>query len=280
MRKLTLAALIVIALQLALPAKDLELATPAAGVVAMQGSVTVTPPGQNRRACLPEEVLKTGWKLETGPQSSADLLLWDKSSIRISQNTSVTLTDLTETEQGNFIRKIEVATGRIWVDAQTSSSPGDTFEVKGPQAVAAVKGTAFAVDAGEEADGTEIQVFEGKVDCSGEGLANAVLEADEEFIAPVGGTARRTRFNRAQRLRNDPWLNRNWEMRQAMIRFFQNHPEARTRTINMMKMNPEVRSWFRQYLQNHPMQFRRLQNRPQNRPQTRPSGQPRPRTQR
>lgn len=269
MRRLSLTSLIVIALHLALSAKDLEIATPAAGVVALQGNVLVTPPGQSQRPCLPEEVLKTGWQLQTGPQSSADLLLWDKSSIRISQNTAILLTDLTETEEGNFIRKIEVATGRIWVDAQSSTSPKDTFEVKGPQAVAAVKGTAFAVDAGEEVDGTEIQVFEGAVDCSGEGMANALLKADEEFIAPVNGKARRARFNRAQRMGDDPWLNRNWQMRLAMVRFFKKNPAARARTLNLLRMNPEVRSWFRQYVQDHPMQFKprpRMTPRPGTRP--------------
>lgn len=266
MRKLILASLIVLALQLILPAKDLELATPAAGVVALQGSVLVTEPGGKSRPCQPEEVLKQGWKLETRAESSADLLLWDKSTIRVSQNTSITLVDLTETEEGNFIRKIEVATGRVWVDAQKSSSPKDTFEVKGPQAVAAVKGTAFVVDADDPAAGTSVQVFDGAVQCTALDGTSDLVGVDSEFVAPLKGKPRKAAFVRSKVMQGDAWLARNWQSRLEMIQFFKTHPGLR-RTINLARMDPTVRAWMVQHFKRHPIQFR---PKPQAQPTRRP----------
>ncbi len=255
MRKLSLASLLVLCLQIALSAKDLELATPAAGVVAMQGSVTVTEPAGAARACRPEEVLKAGWKLETGSQSGADLLLWDKSTIRVSQNTTITLVDLTQTEEGNFIRKIQVASGRVWVDAAKSPGGGDTFQVQGPQAVAAVKGTAFVVDADEPTEGTDIQVFEGAVLCTADTGESDTVGPDSEFLAPAGGAARVEHFQRQNLLAGDAWLARNWQSRQQIIAFFRSHPKWRARTINVLKMDPEVRAWLVKHYQQHPIKF-------------------------
>lgn len=252
MRKLILASLIMLALPLSLTAKNLELATPAAGVLAAQGVVLVTPPGGSPHPCGPEEILKKGWKLETRQRSSADLLLWDKSTIRVSQNTTITLIDLTETEQGNFLRKIEVATGRIWVDAQKSASGKDTFEVRGPQAVAAVKGTAFVVDA-QDPDGTDIQVFEGSVQCTAADGVTDLVTADYEFMAPAKGKAWRERFQRSKLMAEDDWLQRNWQSRLEMMQFFKSHPQA---TVNLARMDPKMRLWLAQHFKRHPNLFR------------------------
>ncbi len=252
MRKCILASLLLVLGVLALPVESADVATPAAGVVAMSGQVLVTPPGGQQRRCNPEELLVSGWKLETKANSSADLLLWDKSSIRITQNTKITIVDLTETENGNFIRRLEVSVGRVWVDAQKGGAQ-DTFEVKGPQAVAAVKGTSFLVDAEAPSEGTGIQVFEGAVLCSADGVEDKV-EPGSEFLAPVGAKPIVASFNQDEFLRDDDWAGRNWKLRQAFGKYMATRPKT---TLNLHKIDPAVKAWMIGEIKRHPVSFRR-----------------------
>jgi hypothetical protein len=253
-RKCILASLLLVLGVLSLPVESADIATPAAGVVAMSGQVLVTPPGGQQRRCNPEEVLVSGWKLETRANSSADLLLWDKSSIRITQNTKITIVDLSETENGNFIRRLEVSVGRVWVDAQ-KGGPQDTFEVKGPQAVAAVKGTSFLVDAEAPVEGTGIQVFEGAVVCSADGVTDTVAPG-VEFLAPAGEKPVVASFNQDEFFRDDDWASRNWKLRQAFGKYMATRPKA-PKTLNLRHMDPAMKAWMVQEIKRHPVSFRR-----------------------
>jgi hypothetical protein len=151
---LTLALLLGTAVPSEANAAPLEAATHEAGVAAVDHSVQVQLHGKWRAAVV-GDVLHNGDRIKTGVKSTATLMLCDKTVMRMSQKTEIVVNDLSVGEKGNLVRSFQLMTGRVWSDVVPNQVNPTTFEVRGPNAVAAVKGTAFEVDAGDDSGGSQ-----------------------------------------------------------------------------------------------------------------------------
>ncbi|MBI3929303.1 MAG: FecR domain-containing protein [Armatimonadetes bacterium] len=229
--------LVLAALALADP---MELAGSTAAIAYVENSVQIKGSGGWTRADV-GDVLAPGSRIKTGKGSTAALVLSDETMIKLAENTEFVLVDLRESENGNFVRKFQLTLGRVWADVTPSKSSGSTFEIQGPDAVAAVRGTAFEVDATDT--GTEINVFEGKVESTDafDG-ASTMLAADLEtnsFQALRGRKGKPRRFDVA---RADAWQQWNMKNRKQMQEIF--------RKAKMGKLTPEkvrqMKAYFRQ----------------------------------
>ncbi|MEW6282677.1 MAG: FecR family protein [Candidatus Eremiobacterota bacterium] len=255
----------------------LEVATPEAAIVYMQNDVEVAPPGAGYRDPRSSDVLTSGWKIRTGEKSAADLLLWDESLIRLHDKTEVIIVDLTETEQGNFVRKLQLTTGRVWADVQKRDG-ANTFEVKGPQAVAAVKGTSFVVETLEDAEvgdaGTEVQVWDGLVECSSLDGVREQVGVDSEFIASKKRKAWVQKFDRAATEREDGWVQRNIKSRQQLRAYLQSLPKGPRGTINPRTLDPRAKQWLKTHFNQLPPSYQRKLKQKLRPPGWKPRGEP------
>jgi hypothetical protein len=182
-------------------AKVMEAATDRAGVAGTDNRVEKKLRDQPKwGVCQVGDVLVAGDRIRTGPDSGASLLLADKTLLRLSQNTEVCVVQLDSGESGSLIRRFQLATGKLWSDVTPAEQAGSVFEVRGPNAVAAVKGTSFEVSSESADTDTEVNVFEGDVECVNPEVAEAPVhvgpeQAYNQFRASRGKAGRRTRFN-------------------------------------------------------------------------------------
>ena len=122
-----------------------EVAGEQAGVASSDNSVQMRLATQQHWVkCQVGDLLAPGDSIRTGPKSSASLLLSDQTMMRLGANTEVKLVSLTESG-GTLTEKFLVRVGRTWAKV----TPGNHFELRGPNAVAAVKGTVLEMDCAE-----------------------------------------------------------------------------------------------------------------------------------
>lgn len=101
--------------------------------------------------------------VKTGDNTSASIILFESSIIRLDSNTEVTLQEIIQQTGENSVT-IQQGTGRTWNTIQKISGIDD-YEVQTPTAVASVRGTSF--DVYILADGnTTVGVGNGTVDVS------------------------------------------------------------------------------------------------------------------
>ena len=151
------------------------------------------------------DLLAPGDHLRTGASSGASLLLSDRTVMRLSENTEIVIVDLRTDKNDNFIHRFKLAAGKIWSDV-TPGTPAHptTYEVVGPNAVAAVKGTSFEVEASGPDTPTNVRVWDGTVACRPPGssavaptvLTNARLY--NSLSAAPGGAFEPGLFDRSQ----------------------------------------------------------------------------------
>jgi len=135
--------------------------------------------------------------LETEDESSCEITMTDGSVIRMDAKSTLEVKIADFSEKGRKI-SIFARAGRLWFAARKAISRNDEFGVSTDKAVCAVRGTAFAVDAGNKA--TEISVYSGKVatwaaikaikpppslSSAGASLAPTPLKAPSEVAGPV-----------------------------------------------------------------------------------------------
>jgi len=101
--------------------------------------------------------------VRTGENSSASIVIFKGSIIRLDSNTEVTLTEIIQQEEGNSVT-IDQEFGRTWSTVQGISGIDD-YEVQTPTAVASVRGTSFDVNVSENGT-TIIGVIRGIVNVS------------------------------------------------------------------------------------------------------------------
>ena len=150
----------------------LAIAQTKAGVVTtLQGSATAA------RAALPQPVaLKfrddvfQNDRIVTGDQSIVRMLLGGKAVVTVRERSSLTITEVPGKST------IDLDVGKIAVAvAKEKMRPGESIEVKTPNAVAAVRGTAFIVEvirASASADGAQLGVVTNIFNFVGELVAN------------------------------------------------------------------------------------------------------------
>jgi len=99
-------------------------------------------------------LLQPGDAVKTGKGAFAVVLLDNLTSLRLGQGSELKIVTF---EKG------ELSSGRSWVNANPGKVQTTTFELKGPNAVAAVKGTSFEmmVEGGQ----AQVRVWEGTVSC-------------------------------------------------------------------------------------------------------------------
>jgi hypothetical protein len=100
--------------------------------------------------------------VRTGDNSSASIIIFKGSIIRLDSNTEVYLEKLIQGEEGTFVT-IEQEAGRTWSTVQKISGI-DEYEVQTPTAVASVRGTSFDVNI--ENGTTIVGVIKGSVNVS------------------------------------------------------------------------------------------------------------------
>ncbi|MFP4497355.1 MAG: FecR domain-containing protein [Vulcanimicrobiota bacterium] len=105
-----------------------------------------------------EDIINNGDEIKTLEQTYCLLVLSDGSTIKLGENTHIKLS-LPEGEKKKSA--IQIFIGKIWNDVSKAFDKNSTYEVKTPNAIAAVKGTTFEVFTNGEVD--ELSVFNGEV---------------------------------------------------------------------------------------------------------------------
>ncbi|MGE0488023.1 MAG: FecR domain-containing protein [Vulcanimicrobiota bacterium] len=200
-----------------------EVATDQAAVIQVSGTVEGRPAGQSSwRPLVESSLLRAGDRIRTRSGSGAAILLSDQTIMKLAENTELLLVDLRLSENGNWIRRFQLQVGRVWSDVTPMERSDSIFEVRGPDAMAAVKGTAFEVEV--DAEATEVRVWEGSVLATREdGQASDLVGADPRFAhnrfrVARGGAVSRSRFSSSQA---DPWQKWNLENRRALLKLRQ-----------------------------------------------------------
>lgn len=251
MRNALLVSILLLALFLPGTARDFDAAATQAGVVSADGKVEKQVHGAPWSACAIGDILTTGDRIRTQADSSASLMFTDKTVMRLGAGTSVTLIDINETPDGTLVRKLGQESGRTWSDVTPNPSKPTTFEVHGPNAVAAVKGTAFEVDA--DTPETDILCWEGEVNCrTSRATAFTRINAGRRFQAGRGAAFDRDehldgfrQWNLENRARQKAWFAK----LPARIKF--NAAELRGWAAqNQLKLTTNQRQKIKQRLQN------------------------------
>jgi len=108
--------------------------------------------------------------VKTGDDSSASIILFETSVVRLDSNTEVTIDELTQQEETNVL--LSQDSGRTW-NTISKMSGIDDYEVQTPTTVASVRGTAFVVIV-EENGTTYYGVSHGVLNVSS--ISNGVIQ--------------------------------------------------------------------------------------------------------
>ena len=140
-------------------------AQPAAEIVSLSGQGESRPAASSPwQAAQLRQTLDTGADMRTLAQSSAALLLADRTQLRLGP---LSLLRLNPQPQGKTA--LELSVGRLW--SRTKREPAD-LELRTPAAVAAVRGTDWDVEV--DADGrTLLTVLSGQIDVSNPQIGRA-----------------------------------------------------------------------------------------------------------
>jgi len=106
-------------------------------------------------------VLRDGDVIQTGPDSECEVQISDSGILRITENSSVSLSEIIFAASKKTDREAFVMSGSVKA-AFKKLPKGETFKVKTETAIAAVRGTKFSVSV-EEQGKTRLVVTEGKV---------------------------------------------------------------------------------------------------------------------
>ena len=159
--------------------------TQAATLESASGVVEVLPAGSE--TWLPAsavERLEAGDRIRTGPLSAATLVFFNGSRTDLEAETEVTLAQMSSLRDGSGeVIVLHQWQGRSHNRVQPLPDPASRFEIETPTAVAAVRGTEFAVAV--EADGTtQVVVREGLVEVTAQGTTVQVQPGQVTSVQP------------------------------------------------------------------------------------------------
>ncbi len=100
-----------------------------------------------------------GDRLRTAKESRVEIMLLDKSVLRIGEQTELELTKAVLSKKKKQVQS-DLSKGKLWVNITEAGGQG-TFQVKAPTAVCAVRGTVYRIDADST---TTVLVYDGAVD--------------------------------------------------------------------------------------------------------------------
>jgi hypothetical protein len=128
--------------------------------------------------------LYKGDTVETGPGSKAEVVFDDETVVKLDESSSIAISDIKRDEHKRTF--LDVIQGCVFLIVK-KLEPGDEFQIKTKMAVAAVKGTEFAVQAGGQGGDDHIAVYDGRVrvammDDSGREKENTMVEKNNETM--------------------------------------------------------------------------------------------------
>ena len=106
-------------------------------------------------------MLHSGDRVKTLMQSRMELILDNRSFIRITENTLLHMEKM-EMEEKKTVNRFALSIGRLWTKVTRFVSPSSSYNINTPTAISAVYGTTYDLRV-DEAGGTEVRVFEGRV---------------------------------------------------------------------------------------------------------------------
>ena len=107
---------------------------------------------------------KTGDKISTGPKAKVDIQIGEGIGIRLSGNTNLEFTSLTQGVNGNSETKLYLTIGKVYANVRKENK-GDEFSVSTPTMVAGIRGTSFILEVTREEEGI-VKVVDGAVSVS------------------------------------------------------------------------------------------------------------------
>lgn len=168
--------------------------SPIANLHEVEGLVRIVRgPKQEVLAGEDEMELAQGDEIETLEGAAATITFQDNHIIKLSENSHLVLASLrAETSSRGFFGRVRLLGGQLVASFEKLAGSGAGFEVATATAVAAVKGTTFAVEAGEQ--GGTVSVLEGTVTTVAvreDGTRGEAVLVHEQETAEVNGTDRR-----------------------------------------------------------------------------------------
>ncbi|TFH00741.1 MAG: hypothetical protein E4H13_06695 [Calditrichales bacterium] len=212
------------------------------------GNVLVLSQGETRfRTVSFNMPLKSGDKIETKKQSRCEITYDDGSVVRIDEQSIYTVEKATITNEKKEVES-KLSIGKIWANLKKIIRGNDSWKLKSPAAVVAVRGTIYRMNAGADSS-TQVLVYQGQVDVApaagsggtqqGMGLAPGqpqqiqaptqvagprqvsmtewfeIVKAQQQIVVRPDGTYAKSEFNMSQDAQLD-WVKWNKERDAAM----------------------------------------------------------------
>ncbi len=127
------------------------------------GNVLVLSKGETRfRKATFNMPVKNGDKVETKKQSRCEITFNDGSIVRIDEQSIYTIEKATITDDKKEVES-SLSIGKLWANLKKLIRGKDSWKLKSPAAVVAVRGTVFRMNAGADSS-TQVLVYDGQVD--------------------------------------------------------------------------------------------------------------------
>ncbi len=130
----------------------------------VEGKVTVLgSDGANERKAHQDSKIQEGERVITGKESSATLVMFDGSQLKISAKSAVTLSKLQKPSPEDKILEFKLLVGHILAKVKKLTSSSSSFEVDAGGVVCGVRGTQFAMEYIPKTHSLFLNVVEGSV---------------------------------------------------------------------------------------------------------------------
>lgn len=168
---------------LTIPRSLLKYRPASAEIVAVRGQVT-----QNDAAARNGQKLQEGTAISTGPSSFATMVLDDGSRISLPSNSAIRIRRLRTYLLGDILDyDFDVARGGIRSSVAKKKSPDDSYRVRTPKAVSAVRGTDFQSRYDADTQNDFAEVVEGGLSVDAGGKAARAVPAGSGLAVTADG---------------------------------------------------------------------------------------------
>ena len=170
------------------PVLSVKMTRGEAQIIFVKGNAdAVCPEHKGVRALKTGDNIQPGCEVTTGTDSRLELMLPDKSIVRLAEKTTIKLISADISEDGRRSVGISVGVGKIWMNVRKSlQGGGDKFDVSCQNAVAGVRGTVYRMDV-ENDQSALVKVYEGEVNVAAPAKTSATQEYASGPPKPVAG---------------------------------------------------------------------------------------------
>lgn len=142
------------------------------------GNVLLLPKGATRyQKVYLNMPIKNGDKIETKKTARCEITFNDKSIVRIDEQTIYTVEKVNISEKKKEVSSF-LFLGKLWANVKKLVAGSDSWKLKSPSAVVAVRGTVYRMNAGADSS-SQVLVYEGNV---------AVTPPEKSTAQQSGGT--------------------------------------------------------------------------------------------